>query len=150
MEGDITYVPKVCAYITRTGSDGDQRELLVFEGPEHDGLQVPKGTIEDEETPREALRREVQEESGISTFDSVQHLTSDVWTRRHSPPKRYKRHFFHATVDVDRDEWTHTVSGEGEETGLEFEYYWVECPPDSEFALALDEYVDLVAQSHAQ
>lgn len=141
---EATYVDKVCAYITRTRSD--TRELLVFEGPEYDGLQVPKGTIEDDETPREALHREVHEETGLSTLDSIAHLISDIWTRRRSPPKRYRRHFFQARVDYDRDEWTHVVTGEGEEVGLEFEFSWVEVPPADEFALALDDYVHLVAE----
>ncbi len=33
-----TYVQKACAYITRAPA-----ELLVFEGPEYEGLQIPKG-----------------------------------------------------------------------------------------------------------
>ncbi len=144
-----TYVDKVCAYITRHRDDARTRELLVFEGPEYDGLQVPKGTIEDDETPREALHREVAEESGLSRFQSVSHLISDVWTRRRSPPKRYRRHFFQVTVDHDRDEWTHVVTGEGEEVGLEFEYSWTDVPPADEFALALDDYVHLVAGPQA-
>ncbi len=144
---EATYVDKVCAYITRNRDDSHTRELLVFEGPEHDGLQVPKGTIEDDETPREALHREVQEETGLATLQSPSHLVSDVWTRRRSPPKRYRRHFFQATVDHHRDEWTHVVTGDGEEVGLEFECMWVEVPPAAEFALALDDYIHLVAES---
>ncbi|WP_394348256.1 NUDIX domain-containing protein [Natrinema pallidum] len=98
----VPCVPKVCAYLTRNGC-----ELLVFEGPGHDGLQVPKGTIEPGESPRDALEREVWEESGLTTLQNVEHLTSDVWTRRRTPPKRYHRQFFHAEVDTDRDTWTH-------------------------------------------
>ena len=150
MPDDVIFVPKVCAYITRTRSDSGRPELLVFEGPRHDGLQIPKGTIEDDETVREALDREVEEESGLSTLGAVSHLASDVWTRRRSPPKRYRRHFFHATVDVDREEWTHTVSGVGAEAGLEFSYFWVEVPPSTEFALSLDDYVHLLIQSQPQ
>ncbi|MFC4551578.1 MULTISPECIES: NUDIX hydrolase [Halorussus] len=134
-----TYVQKACAYITRDGG-----ELLVFEGPEHDGLQVPKGTIEPGEDPRAAVFREITEESGLSAVGDTRHLTTDVWTRRRSPPKRYVRHFFHATVHEPRDEWTHVVTGEGEETGLEFEFSWVDLPASREFALALDDYVHLL------
>lgn len=142
---EIIYVSKACAYVTRNVLEEERdRELLVFESPEHEGLQVPKGTIESDETPREAVRREIEEESGISTLESVRHLVSDVWTRRHSPPKRYRRHFFHAIVDEARDEWTHVVSGRGSETGLEFEYFWIELPPTEEFALSLDDYVHLL------
>ena len=134
----VPCVPKVCAYLTRNG-----HELLVFEGPGHDGLQIPKGTIEPNESPRDALEREVWEESGLTTLQNVEHLTSDVWTRRRTPPKRYHRHFFHAEVDVDRDTWTHVVTGDGAEQGAEFTYFWLELPTTREFALALDDYVHL-------
>ncbi|WP_435178722.1 NUDIX hydrolase [Halorussus sp. AFM4] len=135
----VTYVQKACAYITR--GDG---ELLVFEGPEHDGLQIPKGTVESGEDPRTAVLREVAEESDLGAVGPTRHLTTDVWTRRRSPPKRYVRHFFHATVHEPRDSWTHTVTGEGEERGAEFEFSWVDLPASEEFALELDDYVHLL------
>lgn len=137
----VTYVEKACAYITR--EDG---ELLVFDGPEYEEKQVPKGTLEDEETPREALFREVHEETGLSSLESVDHLTTDVWQRRASPPRWYVRHFFHATVDEPRDDWVHTVTGEGEEVGDEYDCTWVETPEKARFALDLDDYVHLLAR----
>ncbi len=136
---EITYVQKACAYITRATG-----ELLVFEGPGHDGLQIPKGTLEQGETPRDALFREVIEESGLGTLNATRHLSTDVWTRRESPPKRYVRHFFHSSVHEPRDEWTHTVTDGGEEHGAEFDLYWVDPETAREFALDLDDYVHLL------
>jgi len=133
---NVTYVTKACAYIVRDGS-----ELLVFEGPGHDGLQIPKGTVEGGETPREAVYREVIEESGIATFGQLNHLVTDVWTRRESPPRRYVRHFYAVTVHEPRDAWTHTVTGSGAERGTEFDCFWVERPTEATFALDLDDYV---------
>ncbi|WP_424001872.1 NUDIX hydrolase [Haloarcula salina] len=132
----VTYVKKACAYITRNGS-----ELLVFEGPGHDGLQVPKGTIEPGESSREAVQREVAEESGLATFEELQHLVTDVWTRRESPPKRYVRSFYHVPVHESRDEWVHTVTGTGEERGAEFSFSWIDLSTDARFALDLDDYL---------
>lgn len=133
---DVTYVEKACAYVTRNGS-----ELLVFEGPGHDGLQIPKGTIEPGEGPREALCREVVEESGLATFAGIHHLVTDVWNRRERPPKRYVRNFFHVPVPGARDAWTHTVTGSGGERGARFEFSWVDLPTDAAFALDLDDYL---------
>jgi ADP-ribose pyrophosphatase YjhB (NUDIX family) len=130
----ITHVQKACAYVTRNGS-----ELLVFEGPGYDGLQIPKGTIERGESPREALYREVIEESGVATLTRPQHLVTDVWKRRDS--KRYVRSFFHVRVHEPRDEWTHTVTGTGDERGAEFNCYWVDLPANGSFALDLDDYL---------
>lgn len=134
-----TYVRKACAYVTR--GEGD---LLVFEGPEHDGLQVPKGTVESGESPHEAVSREIREETGIDVLESTRPLVSDVWQRRPSPPTWYVRHFFHVTVHEPRDGWTHTVTGDGDERGFEFEYRWVELPVSRDFALSLDDYVSLL------
>jgi 8-oxo-dGTP pyrophosphatase MutT (NUDIX family) len=136
IDGNVTHVEKACAYITRNGS-----ELLVFEGPGHDGFQIPKGTVEPDETPDEAVYREAVEESGLAAFDGVRHLVTDVWTRRASPPKRYVRSFYHATVHEPRDAWTHTVTGSGEEAGTAFEFSWIDLPTDAAFALDLDDYL---------
>ncbi|MWV38622.1 NUDIX domain-containing protein [Natrialba sp. INN-245] len=136
---EVTYVQKACAYITR-----ETGELLVFEGPGHDGLQIPKGTLEAGESPREALFREVREESGLGTLAGTRPLATDVWTRRRSPPKRYVRHFFHASVYEPRDRWTHVVDDGGDEHGSEFEFSWVRPSIDREFALDLDDYVHLL------
>ncbi|TYT62796.1 NUDIX hydrolase [Natrialba swarupiae] len=136
---EVTYVQKACAYITR-----ETGELLVFEGPGHDGLQIPKGTLEAGESPREALFREVREESGLGTLSGTRQLATDVWTRRHSPPKRYVRHFYHAIVHEPRDRWTHVVEDGGDEHGAEFEFSWVRPSIDREFALDLDDYAHLL------
>lgn len=140
---EVTYVPKACAYVIRTPNDsGDDPQLLAFEGPGHDGLQVPKGTVEPDETPREAAFREVAEESGLGALGDLAHLATDAWTRR--PGRRYVRHFFRAAVHEPRDEWTHTVTGEGAEVGATFSFSWVDLPPTDDFALALDDYVHLL------
>jgi ADP-ribose pyrophosphatase YjhB (NUDIX family) len=136
---DIVHVEKACAYVTRGTT-----ELLVFDGPGHDGLQIPKGTVEPGETAREATYRETVEESGLATFETLRHLVTDVWKRRESPPKRYVRHFFHVPVYETRDSWTHTVTGTGEERGATFEFRWVDLPTDAPFALDLDDYSHIV------
>jgi 8-oxo-dGTP pyrophosphatase MutT (NUDIX family) len=135
-----TYVPKVCAYLTRDGGT----QLLVFRGPEHDDLQIPKGTVEPGEPLDAALRREVAEESGL-LVDGARRITSDVWTRRAGPLRKYVRHFYHAEVDESRDRWDHVVTGHGDERGETFEFFWVDLPTDEPFALSLDDYLRAVA-----
>lgn len=136
---DAVYVPKVYAYVTR-----NRRELLVFEGPEHDRLQVPKGTVELREPIREALAREVREESGLGALGAKTHLVTDVWRRRRG--RRYVRHFYHAPVYEPRDRWTHEVAGAGDERELEFEFSWVALPPDRPFALDADDYLSVLGR----
>jgi ADP-ribose pyrophosphatase YjhB (NUDIX family) len=139
-EANATYVKKACAYITR-GTD----ELLVFEGPGHDGYQIPKGTVEPGEDPREAVYREIAEESGLGSVTAVRGLVSDLWCRRRHPARWYVRYFFHATVHEGRDGWVHTVRDGGAEHGSEFEFSWVPLDSAPELALALDEYLFMLA-----
>lgn len=136
---EATTVRKSIAYVTRGG-----RELLVFEGPDHDGLQVPKGTVEATETPREALFREVVEESGLAALGTTRHLATDVWARSRSPPRLYVRHYFHTVAHEPPDAWNHEVEGAGPERGDTYEFSWVSLPADREFALDLDDYLPLV------
>lgn len=130
-----TRVEKACAYITRNQGT----ELLVFQGPGHDGLQVPKGTIEPGESPRAAVRREIAEESGLVVAEPLREVATDLWIRQ--PNRTYVRHFYHLDVAEPRNEWTHVVTGDGEETGQQFQYFWVDLPTSQPFALALDDYL---------
>jgi ADP-ribose pyrophosphatase YjhB (NUDIX family) len=145
---EVKHVEKACAYITRNDS-----ELLVFEGPCHDGLQIPKGTVERGESPVEAVYRETAEESGLAAVTQFRHLVTDVWKRRESPPKRYVRNFYHAPVYESRDAWTHTVTGTGAECGMEYDFFWVDIHTDEAFALELNDYLyhlDTVASERAK
>ena len=142
---EATYVRKACAYITRASGD-----LLVFEGPAHDGYQIPKGTVEKGEAPRQAVYREIAEESGLGRIGPVRHLASDVWCRRESPPRWYVRSFFHARVHDARDRWRHTVLDGGAEHGHEFDFSWITPGTDHEFALDLDEYVFMLASGASE
>ncbi|MBA3530518.1 MAG: NUDIX domain-containing protein [Ardenticatenales bacterium] len=55
---DVATLHKVTAFVTR----GD--DLLLFRHP-HAGIQLPAGTVEEGETPEEAVLREVAEETGL-------------------------------------------------------------------------------------
>ncbi|WP_458188711.1 NUDIX hydrolase [Haladaptatus sp. NG-WS-4] len=128
---------KAYAYVTRAST---QTELLVFEHANQDvGVQVPKGTIEDGEDPRQAVIREVREESGLTDFESVRSITTDVW-EHHEKPKAYRRHFFHLEADESCDEWRHTVTGDGEDEGIVYSYYWIR-PDASTLARDMDDYL---------
>lgn len=143
IERQPTRVQKACAYITRNGGT----ELLVFQGPDYDALQIPKGTIEPGESPQTAVRREVAEESGLVVTDPLREVAIDRWTRQ--PGRTYVRYFYHFDVAEPRDEWIHVVTGDGEETGQRFQYFWVTLPTDRPFALALDDHLSRLCQELA-
>jgi 8-oxo-dGTP pyrophosphatase MutT (NUDIX family) len=121
---------KIAAFITRERAGCV--ELLAFNHPEADyftrnaplpWLQLPAGTGEAGETPLQAALREVQEESGLTEFVSVDYLGAcddQPWGIRH---------VFHMRVAGNPPEcWTHTVrctGGSGWDEGMVFHYAWL-------------------------
>lgn len=72
-ERGASTVHKVAAFVTRCA--GPERELLVFRHP-LGGLQLPAGTVEEEEEISAAVMREVAEETGLDGVRLVRHLGS--------------------------------------------------------------------------
>lgn len=95
----LRVVRKVVGYIVR-----DDR-LVVFT---HDdiplvvtGVQVPAGTIEADETPNDAVVREVLEETGLDTR-IVSNLGMEQYDARPTKPEIHERYFFQlAPVDEE-------------------------------------------------
>jgi len=56
---------KVTAFIIRKAQG--EKELLLFRHP-YAGIQIPAGTVEENETPEDAVRREALEETGLTNF----------------------------------------------------------------------------------
>jgi 8-oxo-dGTP pyrophosphatase MutT (NUDIX family) len=64
-------IEKVTAFITRPSQDG--HDLLLFQHP-HAGIQVPAGTVENGETPQQAVVREAAEETGLTSLSIQRYL----------------------------------------------------------------------------
>lgn len=128
--------PKAYAYIL----DGAGR-LLVFDHPEPAaGTQIPKGGVEPGETPREAVVREVAEESGLTDIEIETLLAKDEWPHPEKP-KTYRRYFYHVTASTPQESWQHEVTGTGEDEGSVYSYYWSD-PNDVSLVADMDDYVD--------
>jgi 8-oxo-dGTP diphosphatase len=114
-------ITKVEAYITRLTAG--QATLLLFtqRGCPQAGWQVPAGTVESGESLLDALRREVQEESGLVGLKIVSQLGSSEQARN-----RVLRHAYHlGAAEGLPGSWSHRVQGVGEDQGMVFEYSWV-------------------------
>ena len=64
-------IEKITAFITRESADG--HDLLLFKHP-NAGIQILEGTVEDDETPEEAVLREVSEETGLTSLSVGEYL----------------------------------------------------------------------------
>ena len=118
-------IAKVIAYITRQRNG--IAELLVFEHVDVDaGVQVPKGTMEPNETLEAAVIREVREETGLTSFESMSHLGAMIQPPFAGGVESEEWCFFAMTVDGSTpDAWVHRVGGKGEDEGMRFRYYWL-------------------------
>lgn len=119
---------KVLAYITH-GSG-----LLVFRQPQHPeaGIQVPGGTVEQDEPPDIAALREAREETGLLNLSLVRFLGStDYDCRPHGKQEIHERHYFHLRcAGTPAETWDHWEEhpSEGETCRILFRFGWLSLP----------------------
>ena len=121
-------VQKVFAYIT------NRNALLVFthrDFPEA-GIQVPAGTVEENEDVRAAVLREAEEETGLSGLVLASYLGEQIldisWFKA---GEVHHRHFFHLLCGGDPPErWLHAEANpsDGSPAPIWFEFFWAALP----------------------
>lgn len=116
---------KVIAYFYRTNNG--TKEILVFDHldmPEA-GTQVIGGTVENNEDLRNALVREVFEESGIKINQADLNYLGETVYKRKDRDEINERTYFKIDGSRLEDNFTHKVISDGEDSGLIFVYYWL-------------------------
>ncbi len=131
-------VEKAFGYITR--EHGEQIQVLVFEqNTVGAGIQVPKGTIEEGETPLEAVKREMLEETGLTTLVVQGLIAQDYFN--HPSGVLQKRYFYHLTISGETKEtWQHYPTGLNE-ADLLFSFYWTSAEQDTLLAKGHGDYL---------
>ena len=113
---------RVVGYVTRG------RELLVFD---HKGMpevptQVPAGRVDAHEGLEDGLRREVEEETGLTEIEIVDVLADGNEFEELFGPGAHESHAFHAVAARGGpDSWEHAVTGTGIDSGLVYVCRWV-------------------------
>jgi 8-oxo-dGTP diphosphatase len=132
---DYPLAEKVVAFILR--GKGLNTELLVFE---HDkkwseaGMQIPAGTVDRGESIELAAIREAEEESGLVDLRIVKKI--DEYTLFRNTHKQFnRRHVYWMETNDTRDSWSHCVTGQGIDQGMNFHFYWMPLA-DAELRLA--------------
>ncbi|HJF32241.1 MAG TPA: NUDIX domain-containing protein [Sporosarcina psychrophila] len=137
---------KVLAYITK-GEDAE-REILVFEQKDFPeaGLQVPGGSIEEDELLIDALYREIEEETGINRDELV--LKGKVNKTNYFPEHKnvvYERNIFHlAFIGEVHAGWDYRVKGGGKDDGLTFCHRWIPIDKLPELAADQDQAIEFI------
>ncbi|MDF3064726.1 MAG: hydrolase [Polyangiaceae bacterium] len=107
---------KALGYVTRAG------RLLVFRqlGRPDQGVQVPGGSVEPGESLADAARREVQEETGLTSLRVARYLGAAVYELKVDAGPPHLRHFFHVVVEgAGPERWQHVGSKD-----VTFELWW--------------------------
>ncbi|MFD0711798.1 NUDIX domain-containing protein [Paenibacillus sp. GCM10027626] len=119
---EIKTVYKVTAYITRLNNK--KQQLLVFKekGFEHLGLQVPGGTVEENEDLLRAIQREVKEETGISNVSNII-LLGEYSYYSEKLKSNVKRYYYQMNATCP-DQFTHIVQSNDEDNGWIYDYFW--------------------------
>lgn len=106
------------------------------------GIQIPKGTVEFEESPCHAVRREVEEETGLKNFQVESLIAEDDW--ENVDGKIHNRFFYKLFIDDAPDQWDYSPTGGGEEDGLNFRFFWISSKEEVELIRGHGDYLDLL------
>ena len=125
----LRVVEKVVAYVTRGA------HLLVFRHVDFDaGIQVPAGTLEPGESPRDGVLREAAEETGLDGLEVRRFLgVRDYDMSAYGLAEVHRRYYFHLEHGGGAPSiWRHFESHPSgcRSERIEFELYWVRLPDE--------------------
>lgn len=115
---------KVIVYAVKDG------RLLVFRHADYSyeevGIQVPAGTIKENESPEIAALRELQEETGYSTFRIIRSLGTTTYDMSPEKSEIHERHFFLAEpIEALPERWNSQEDHDGTQEPTHFECFWI-------------------------
>lgn len=117
-------VPKVMIYIL----DEDLESFLVFSQPAYPdaGIQVPAGTIEENEAPECAAPRELAEETGLFFDSRLTCFAVSSYDMASFKNEAHLRYWFVGVNDgtFDSDGWTHVEERGGNLSDLTCSFSW--------------------------
>lgn len=71
-------IKKAYGYVTRV-KEGTTQVLVFRHSVTEAGIQIPKGTVNTNETTYDAVIREMKEETGLKDFNVEKLLAEDLW-----------------------------------------------------------------------
>jgi ADP-ribose pyrophosphatase YjhB (NUDIX family) len=131
-QGIVGMIDKIKVYAYIIHAD----QLLVFSHTDHPeaGIQIPGGTVEENESLDGAILREVHEESGLCSLVIRQYLGPSTYNcvEKH---EIHHRHYYHLEcIDASeiRPSWRHGERSESAMTDIDrpygmirFDFYWI-------------------------
>jgi 8-oxo-dGTP pyrophosphatase MutT (NUDIX family) len=132
-------IKKAYGYVTRVRDEKTQ--VLVFRHKDipEAGIQIPKGTVKEDEDTYNAVIREIKEETGIQSFEVNNLISEDYW--ENDDGAIHNRYFYKIICNEFADEWEHNPTGGGEEKGLTFQFFWISSDEEVELIRGHADYL---------
>ena len=133
------------AYIT----SGSRLLLFTQPGAPEAGIQVPAGTIGPEESPQDAVMREVNEETGLTGLRYERFLDQDTRDMRDCGSDELQhRWFFHLSVEGPTEEsWRHGEHSEDGSLIHPFDFFWADVRALPDLVAGYDDKIGLLIES---
>jgi len=130
---------KVYGYITRL-KDGKPQVLVFKHAIPEAGIQIPKGTVNEDENAYQAVIREMVEETGLRNFKMERLIAEDNW--KNDDGALHHRFFYKINGLNAPEKWDHQPTGGGDEEGLIFHFFWISSRDEVELIRGHGDYLD--------
>ena len=133
------------AYIT----NGSRLLLFTQSGAPDAGIQVPAGSIEPGENPRDAVMREATEETGLTGIRFIRFLARDTRDMRDCGSDELQhRWFFHLSVEGPTEEtWRYGEHSEDGSLIHPFDFFWADVLTLPQLVAGYDDKIGLLIKS---
>ncbi|RBP04449.1 NUDIX domain-containing protein [Rossellomorea aquimaris] len=135
-------IKKVYGYVTRVLDEKTQVLVFRHKGIPEAGIQIPKGTVKENEDTYKAVIREIKEETGIQGMEVEKLISEDYW--KNDDGAIHNRYFYKIVCNEIADEWEHNPTGGGEEKELTFQFFWVSTDEETELIRGHADYMKFI------
>ena len=117
---------KAHSLIIRRGKDNRYKLLVLqFDGYPDWPFRLPGGSVDENETPEEAMYRELHEEAGLGRLKIIRKLGVHRYFKYHTNTNSERHDYLLLAPRNLPDHWAHTVTGHDADANEVFNYTWI-------------------------